>query len=81
MIVCISDCSLTAAEKECIIRIRMRNLIAALGLLVGWIQNGVYDFCHLPLAMKKEITESDKIIEDVHDVFPVSGKHSIVALL
>ena len=49
-------------------------MIATLEQLVEWIQIGVYDFCHLPLAMKKEIIQSDQIIEKIHDAFPVSGK-------
>ena len=68
-------CSLTAAEKACVIRVRMRNLIATLEQLVEWIQIGVYDFYHLPLAMKKKIVDCDEIIKQVHIEFQVSGKY------
>lgn len=79
----LSYCSLTAAEKACIIHVRVRNLIATLEQLVEWIEIGVYDFCHLPLAMKKKIVESDEneIIRNVHEAYPVSGKHFLIQLM
>ena len=70
---CFKFSSLTATERVCLISLDLRNLFATLKLLAQRIHIGVYDFCHLPLALKKQINDSDEIIERIHSTFTGTG--------
>ena len=48
---------------------KVTTLYPALKQLVMWIQIGVYDFCHLPLVMKKALDAEKQIYDDIYKHF------------
>ena len=51
----------------------LKSLFHTLKHVVSLIQVGVYDFCHLPLVMKKPIVKEADILEGIKSAF--SGKN------
>ncbi len=51
--------SLKHSQLTCLIDIPVPFVFACLQCFVRWVDNGVYDFCNLPLAIKVHLTEED----------------------
>ena len=63
-------CSLSQPGYEsqlaCLQALKLPYLYSTLELFVHWIQDGIYDFHHLPLVMKKHLEDRD--IEKLQEV-------------
>lgn len=39
--------------------VEMKRLFKCMGLFVGWLQGGLYDFCSLPISVFKHLERED----------------------
>ena len=57
------SCSLSQpgceSQLACLLSLKLPYLYSTLELFVQWIQDGIYDFHHLPLVMKKHLEDKD----------------------
>ena len=51
--------SLKHSQLTCLIDIPLPWVFACFQCFVRWVDNGVYDFCNLPLAIKVHLSEED----------------------
>jgi len=54
------------SQLACLLSLKLPYLYSTLELFVHWIQDGIYDFHHLPLVMKKHLEDRD--IEKLQEV-------------
>ena len=66
--------SATELQCECLLKLKLGNLHSILENFVQWRRDGMFDFCELPLTMKKHLEhEDEESIAAIHDVY--SGKY------
>ena len=57
------SCSLSQpgceSQLACLLSLKLPYLYSTLELFVQWVQDGIYDFHHLPLVMKKHLEDGD----------------------
>ena len=51
--------SLKQSQLKCLMDIPLPSVFACFQRFVRWVDNGVYDFCNLPLAIKVHLSEED----------------------
>ena len=51
--------SLKHSQLTCLIDIPLPRVFACFQRFVQWMDNGIYDFCNLPLAIKVHLSEED----------------------
>ena len=51
--------SLKHSQLACLIDMPILTVFACLELFVQWVDQGVYDFCNLPLVLKANLSEAD----------------------
>ena len=47
------------SQLACLLSLKLPYLYSTLEVFVQWIQDGIYDFHHLPLVMKKHLEDGD----------------------
>ncbi len=58
---CLCLCSLPHNQMARLMKITVPHLYSTLELFVQWVKDGMYDFHRLPYAMKRHISEEDKL--------------------
>ena len=48
------------SQLACLLSLKLPYLYSTLELFVQWVQDGIYDFHHLPLVMKKHLGDGDE---------------------
>ncbi len=68
--------SLKHSQLVCLIDIPLPSVYACFQRFVQWVDNGVYDFCNLPLAIKAHLSEEDLAFFELNlrDVWPGTTK-------
>ena len=58
---CLLSLSQPGCESQlaCLLSLKLPYLHSTLELFVQWVQDGIYDFHHLPLVMKKHLEDGD----------------------
>ena len=68
--------SISDAQRKLLGDVEMKRLFKCLGLFVGWLQGGLYDFSSLPISVFKHLK-----CEDVNTIMTSSSKYSRKLLL
>jgi len=53
--------SLKHSQLACIIDLPLTSVYSCFQLFVGWVDQGLYDFCNIPLALKSHLSEEDVV--------------------
>ena len=53
--------SLEQSQIACLVHLPLHAVFACFQLFVQWVDQGVYDFCNLPLALKAHLPEADRV--------------------
>ena len=64
-------CSINDTQCKLLGDIEMKRLFKCLGLFVGWLQGGLYDFSSLPVSFLKHLNH-----EDLDTVMKLHSKYS-----
>ena len=73
--------SLSDTQLVCLSSVRLCFLFSTLELFVRWVEEGLYDFNSLPMALKVHLTEEDStMLEQLPKCFPGTSSQLLVEL-
>ena len=49
------------SQLDCLVDLPLPTVYSCLRLFVQWVDQGVYDFCNLPLTLKVHLSETDRV--------------------
>ena len=64
------------SQLVCLTKLPLRCIFNCLQQFVKWVDEGVYDFCNLPIALKTHMTERDTVFIEQELENQWTGSHS-----
>ena len=63
-------CSISDEQKTIFGGVEMKRLFRCMGLFVGWLQGGLYDFSTLPVSVFKHMDREDnEVLQKIPDKY------------